>query len=80
MDAEKKNWNVYANYKQKENMRTAYFGRKSNIRISHNGGMVEFLKAVIFGFLQSNDFILSSIMSSLGSEVLNYSHVLRDMI
>ena len=47
LDAEKKS-NVYANYKQKENIRTAYFTKKLNIRISHNGGMIEFLKAVIF--------------------------------
>ena len=60
-------------------MRTAYFRRKSNICISHNGEMIEFLKTVIFGFSQSNDFILSMTMSSLGSEVLN-SHLLRDMI
>ena len=78
MDAEKKS-NVYANYKQKENMRTAYFTKKSNIRISHNGEMIEFLKAVIFGLSQSNDFILSTTMSSSGSEVLNF-HLLRDMI
>ena len=49
-DTEKKS-NVYANYKQKENMRTAYFTTKSNICISHDGKMIEFLKAVIFGFL-----------------------------
>ena len=41
--------------------------------------MIEFLKAVIFGFSWSNDFILSTTMASLGSEVLN-SHVLFDMI
>ena len=47
----RKKLNVYANYKQKENIRTACFTRKSNIRISHNGEMIEFRKAVIFGFL-----------------------------
>ena len=39
--------------------------------------MIEFLKAVIFGFLKLNDFILSMITSKLGSEVFN-SQVLRD--
>ena len=48
-DAEKKS-NVNANYKPKENMRTAYFTRKSDIRISHNGEMIKFLK------LLSSDF------------------------
>ena len=46
--AQKKS-NVYVNYEQKENMRTAYFTRKLNFCISHNGEMIEFLRAVIFG-------------------------------
>ena len=39
----RKKSNVYANYKQKENMRTAYFTKKSSIRTSYNGKMIEFL-------------------------------------
>ena len=44
LDAEKKS-NVHSNYKRQEkNMRNAYFTRKLNIPISHNGEVIEFLK------------------------------------
>ena len=48
LDAKKKKSNIYANHKQKENMQMACFTRKLNIRISHNGEMIEFVEAVIF--------------------------------
>ena len=64
-------------------MRTAYFTRKLNIPISHNGEMIEFLK--FQGKLLFTDFC-SQIISfyqplfpASGVQFLS-SHVLRDMI